>query len=123
RIHDLMKKDYRITTRMIAEKLGISNDSVQTILKEDLNMRKLCTKIVPKVLTDEQKQRCTVAMTEAPWSRSTINMFQKINLLMQNFYVEVLKTILDHPPYSSDLAPCDFYLFPKEKISCGMNIL
>ncbi|EGI61189.1 FLJ37770-like protein [Acromyrmex echinatior] len=23
--------------------------------------------------------------------------------------------LLDHPPYSSDLAPCDFYLFPKVK--------
>jgi hypothetical protein len=41
---------------MIAERLGISNGSVQTILKEDLNMQKLCAKIVPKVLTDEQKQ-------------------------------------------------------------------
>jgi hypothetical protein len=41
---------------MIAEKLGISNSSVHTILKEDLNMQKLCAKIVPKVLADEQKQ-------------------------------------------------------------------
>ena len=24
-------------------------------------------------------------------------------------------TIIDHPPYSPDLAPCDFYLFPKVK--------
>ncbi|KYN19867.1 hypothetical protein ALC57_10884, partial [Trachymyrmex cornetzi] len=31
----------RFGERMIAEKLGISNGSVQTILKEDLNMRKL----------------------------------------------------------------------------------
>ncbi|EZA61815.1 hypothetical protein X777_09869 [Ooceraea biroi] len=57
RVYDLVKADRRITTRMITEKLGISNGSVQTILKEDLNMRKLCTKIFPKVLTDEQKQR------------------------------------------------------------------
>jgi hypothetical protein len=43
--------------RLIADKLGISKGSVQTILKEDLNMRKLCAKVVPKVLTREQKQR------------------------------------------------------------------
>jgi len=49
-----MKADRRIT-RMIADKLGISNGSVQIILKEDLNMRKLCAKIGPKVLTDKQK--------------------------------------------------------------------
>jgi transposase len=24
-------------------------------------------------------------------------------------------TVLEHPPYSPDLAPCDFYLFPKIK--------
>jgi transposase len=56
RVYDLVKADRRITTRMIAEKLGISDSSVQTILKEYLNMRKLCVKIVRKVLTDEQKQ-------------------------------------------------------------------
>jgi transposase len=24
-------------------------------------------------------------------------------------------TVMEHPPYSPDLAPCDFYLFPKIK--------
>jgi hypothetical protein len=24
-------------------------------------------------------------------------------------------TVITHPPYSSDLAPCDFFLFPKMK--------
>jgi hypothetical protein len=24
--------------------------------------------------------------------------------------------VIPHPPYSSDLAPCDFYLFPKMKL-------
>jgi len=56
RVYDLVKADRGITTRMIAERLGISNGSVQTISKEDLNMRKPCAKIVPKVLTDKQKQ-------------------------------------------------------------------
>jgi hypothetical protein len=54
--HDLMISDRGITTRIITDKLRISKGSVQTILKEDLNMRKLCEKIVPKVLTQEQKQ-------------------------------------------------------------------
>jgi predicted transcriptional regulator len=54
--YDLVKADRRITTGMIAEKLGISKVSVQTILKKDLNMGKLCAKIVSNVLTDEQTQ-------------------------------------------------------------------
>jgi len=57
RVHDSVKADHRIITRMIAEKLGINNGNVQTILKEDLNMQKLRAKIVPKILVDEQKQR------------------------------------------------------------------
>jgi hypothetical protein len=50
-VHDLVMSDHRIITRIITDKLGISKGSVQTILKEDLNMRKLCAKIVSKVLT------------------------------------------------------------------------
>jgi hypothetical protein len=55
RIHDLVMSDSCITTGIITDRLGISKGNVQTILKEDLNMRKLCAKIVPKVLTREQK--------------------------------------------------------------------
>jgi transposase len=47
-VYDLVKSDCRITTRMIAEKLGISNGSVQTILKIDLKMQKLCEKLFRK---------------------------------------------------------------------------
>jgi transposase len=54
RVHNLMMSDCRITTRIITDKLGISKGSVQTILKEDLNMWKLCAKIFLKVLTQEQ---------------------------------------------------------------------
>jgi ribosomal protein S25 len=61
RVYDLVKRDRRITPGMIAEKLGISKGNVHTILKEeilkeDLYMRKLCAKIVPEVLIDEQTQ-------------------------------------------------------------------
>jgi transposase len=37
-VHDLVMSDRRITTRIITDKLGISKGSVQTILKEDLNV-------------------------------------------------------------------------------------
>jgi hypothetical protein len=47
-VHDLVMSDRRITTGIITDKLGISKGSVQTVLKEDLSMRKLCAKIVPK---------------------------------------------------------------------------
>jgi hypothetical protein len=54
-VHDLVMSDCRITIRIVTDKLGNSKGNVQTILKEDLNMWKLCAKIVPKVLTQDQK--------------------------------------------------------------------
>jgi hypothetical protein len=37
-VHDLVMSDRSITTRIITDKLAISNGSVQTILKEDLKL-------------------------------------------------------------------------------------
>ena len=34
---------------------------------------------------------------------------------MKQFLADKRITVLEHPPYSPDLAPCDFYLFPKIK--------
>jgi len=31
--------------------------------------------------------------------------------------VELRYELLSHPPYSPDLAPCDFYLFPNKKMA------
>ena len=36
-------------------------------------------------------------------------------LLEKQFLAEKQVTVLEHPPYSPDLAPCDFWLFPKMK--------
>jgi len=46
-----------LTVRMIAEELGLGKSSVHTILTEHLEMKKFCAKIVPKLLTPEQKLR------------------------------------------------------------------
>ena len=35
--------------------------------------------------------------------------------IMTEFLEENKVTVLPHPPYSPDLAPCDFFLFPKIK--------
>ncbi|GFV05808.1 hypothetical protein TNCV_5035471 [Trichonephila clavipes] len=41
--------------RMIVEQLGMDRMVVHKIISEDLGMRKICTKLMPKVLTDVQK--------------------------------------------------------------------
>ena len=34
-------------------------------------------------------------------------------LSVEMFLTKHKITVLEHPPYSSDLAPCDFFLFPR----------
>ena len=49
-IHELILKDRRISVKSIAEQLGISRERVGSIIHEDLDMRKLSAKRVPKCL-------------------------------------------------------------------------
>ena len=58
-IHELILEDRRISAKSIAEQLGISRERVGSIIHEDLDMRKLSAKWVPKYLNANQKrQRC-----------------------------------------------------------------
>jgi len=58
-IHELILEDCRILAKSIAEQLGISREQVGSIIHEDLDMRKLSAKWVPKCLNADQKcQRC-----------------------------------------------------------------
>ena len=56
-IHELILEDCRILAKSIAEQLGISREQVGSIIHEDLDMRKLSSKCVPKCLNEDQKQR------------------------------------------------------------------
>jgi len=58
-IQELILEDHRISAKSIAEQLGISHERVGSITHEDLDMRKLSAKWVPKCLNGDQKrQRC-----------------------------------------------------------------
>lgn len=220
RVRRMVFSDRRLTIRMIADNLYLQKSSVHSILRNHLGLRKLCAKIVPQILTSDQKMKriecCNqwkdfsqtsgfverIITGDESWfyqydieSKSQsmewkakgetrpkkcrkIQSKIKVMLLVffdirgivhheylpegqtvnSNFYVNVLKRlmsrvrrvrrnlcnddgwllhhdnapahsainvreflsrnsirILDHPPYSPDLAPCDFFLFPKCK--------
>ena len=51
----VMAKDRRLSVRMIAEETGFNKNMVHRIRTEDLHMRKICAKLVPKKLSVEQK--------------------------------------------------------------------
>lgn len=223
KVNEIVRKDRRLSLRMISDLSNIDRETVRKILHEDLKMTKVCAKMVPKNLTPEQKEnrknicidimqqlaadpgllekvvtcdetwifqydpetkrqsmhwktQSSPRMKKARMSKSKLKamlivFFDVRGVIMvewvpegqtvnQKYYIEVLEKlrervrkkrpdmwknnswilhqdnapahnalsvkrflakksipVLEHPPYSPDLAPCDFYLFPKIKSS------
>ena len=86
RVKAVLDRDRHLNVRLIAEEVGLPKTDVHWIITEDLHMRKICAKLVPKNLSDV-------------WE-----------FLAQNNI-----TTLPHPPYSPDLASCDFFYSPSSK--------
>ena len=57
RVRTLVFSDRRLGERVIVEELNMNRETVRQILKEDLGKKKNSAKMVPRVLTHEQKQR------------------------------------------------------------------
>ena len=57
RVKQMVRSDRRLTIRMIADNLDLNRELVRNILLHDLGMRKVCAKLVPKILSEDQKQR------------------------------------------------------------------
>jgi len=56
-VKELLDIDRRLSLRFIAEDLTMSNLTVHIIVTETLHLRKICAKLVSKMLSEEQKQR------------------------------------------------------------------
>ena len=56
-VRQIVCENRLLTVRSIAEQVNIDRETVRKILTGDLDMRKVCAKMVPKELTEEQKQR------------------------------------------------------------------
>ena len=58
-IHEIISEDRRILAKLIVEQLGILLEPVGSVIHEDLDMRELSAKWVPKCLNaDQKRQRC-----------------------------------------------------------------
>ena len=137
-----------MSVRDIANCTGISEGSVQTILKKRLDLRKVCTRWVPHLLTEEQKTQCLKCAQELLKTYKGCNSRVISNLLtgdetwvhnkkrpskgwsgvhllhdnasshkceVKSLLASEKVKVLNHPPYSPDLSPCDFFLFPRLK--------
>ena len=50
-----------MTVQEIVDDCGISMGSCNAILTDDLHMKRVCAKLVPRLLTDDQRERQTIA--------------------------------------------------------------
>jgi len=149
-IHELILEHRQISAKSTDEQLGISRKRVGSIIHEDMDMRKLSAKWVPKCLNADQKrqrwQSSEQLLIDYLPKGHTINAEYYSSLLVQ--LKDILKekrrgkvssggggscscttmprltahlqprrnwstwTSNDHQPYSPDLAPSDYHLFP-----------
>ena len=52
RMNAVLDRDRRLKVRLIAEQVELPKTDVHRIITEDLHMRKICAKLVPKNLSD-----------------------------------------------------------------------
>ncbi|GFX39561.1 FLJ37770-like protein [Trichonephila clavipes] len=56
RVREVLRIDRPLSIQQIADTLHMSTFAVHGIVTDDLQMRKVCAKLVPKVLTQDQKE-------------------------------------------------------------------
>ena len=56
-IKNFMDKDFRVSIETISAQFDVSVGTVHTMIREELKMRKICVKFVPRVLREDQKER------------------------------------------------------------------
>ena len=83
KVCQIVRENHQLTVRSIAEQVNIDRETVREIWTEDLDIRKVCAKMVPKEFTEEQKQKEFLATKQI--------------------------TVVEHPAYSPYLAPSDFF--------------
>jgi len=94
-VRQIICKDRRCTTGEVSMLVGISHGTYNKILTEDLKMRRVTSKFVPRLLIVNNAPAHAALPTQ--------------QVLTNNM------TLVPHSPYSPDLAPCEF-LFAKLKM-------
>ncbi|XP_032679236.1 protein GVQW3-like [Odontomachus brunneus] len=86
KVKKMIMGNRRITIREIANDVNISFSSCQAIFSDVLCMKRVATKFVPKLLN-----------------------------IVSEFLAKNNTVMMSQPPYSPDMALCEFFLFPKLK--------
>jgi transposase len=135
---DVIDGDRRLNVCEVADKCAISKTTVHEILVQELHMNHICARWVPRMLSEENMTNRTEASRQflRKISQSRIGFLDRIITTDEtwfHYYVPETKQqssqwknvdsplskidllefqCLKHPPYSPDLAPTDFAVFP-----------
>ena len=61
KVPQILRENRRLTVSSTAEQVNIDRETIRKILIEKIYMKKVCAKMVPKKLTEQQKQRRVVS--------------------------------------------------------------
>ena len=56
-INDFMNRDRRVSIETLSAQFNVSVGAVHKIIREELKIRKICAKFVPRVLREDQRER------------------------------------------------------------------
>jgi hypothetical protein len=59
-MRDVIRKDRKLGVRAVAEEVSLDRESIRQILRKELNMRMVCAKMVPKLLSAVSTQKGTI---------------------------------------------------------------
>jgi propanediol utilization protein len=68
KVQDRSRKDRRLSVRAVAEKVSLDRENVRQILRKELNMKMVCAKMVPKLLSPGQRASPQCIIFEANFS-------------------------------------------------------
>jgi hypothetical protein len=74
KVGEVILADRRQTIHDVCEIVGLSYRSVQHILADNLNMTRISTKFVPRLLSDDQKAQCIPVCRKLKQARDTPNL-------------------------------------------------
>ena len=57
KIEKIVRKDRRLSIRLIAERMSVDEETVWQVLHDNLHMTKVCAQVVSKLLTSDQKEK------------------------------------------------------------------
>jgi transposase len=67
-------------------------------------------------MRENLQRRCPELWQERTWLLHHDNTPSHTSVLIHQFLAEQKMAVIPHPPYSPDMAPCDFFPFPKMKL-------